>query len=453
MQSSEFGSGDIFKLTLKLSIPTCLSQAVNVLYSMIDRMFIGHIPFYGDLALAGAGIAAPITTFISSFSYIVALGGAPIMAMKLGHGDKKSAENILYTSLILLLIFSAILTPLALIFAKPLLLSFGATNQTIKYALSYFNIYVLGTPFALAQIALASFLINLANSKGAMIANSIGAITNIILDPIFIFTLKLGVKGAAIATIISQALTATLLFLMLLRCKDVNIYKSPIKKKVITRTFKLGASPFLIMATDSLLLILLNTILKLQGKANADILITSSTIIQSYHLLVMNPLGGITGGSGGLLSYNYGSGQIDRVKKSYYSIQFLATTYILIIFTLTYVGGESFISLFTKDEVIRSVTYKYLKVFTLMIIPLSFQYCNVDTFTALGQVKYALSFSLFRKAIFLIAMITLPLLFDAEAVFFSEPISDLIAALVSTTILNIRLPKILKEREEKGLQI
>ena len=141
MQSSEFGSGDIFKLTLKLSIPTCLSQAVNVLYSMIDRMFIGHIPFYGDLALAGAGIAAPITTFISSFSYIVALGGAPIMAMKLGHGDKKSAENILYTSLILLLIFSAILTPLALIFAKPLLLSFGATNQTIKYALSYFNIY------------------------------------------------------------------------------------------------------------------------------------------------------------------------------------------------------------------------------------------------------------------------------------------------------------------------
>ena len=224
-------------------------------------------------------------------------------------------------------------------------------------------------------------------------------------------------------------------------------------------TFRISFFPnlllraFLIMATDSLLLILLNTILKLHGKANADILITSSTIIQSYHLLVMNPLGGITGGSGGLLSYNYGSGQIDRVKKSYYSIQFLATTYILIIFTLTYVGGESFISLFTKDEVIRSVTYKYLKVFTLMIIPLSFQYCNVDTFTALGQVKYALSFSLFRKAIFLIAMITLPLLFDAEAVFFSEPISDLIAALVSTTILNIRLPKILKEREEKGLQI
>lgn len=453
MQSSEFASGDIFKLTLKLSIPTCLAQAVNVLYAMIDRMFIGHIPFYGDLALAGAGVAAPITTFISSFSYIIALGGAPIMAMKLGHNEKSSAENILYTSLILLLLFSIFLTPLALIFARPLLMSFGATSQTITYALPYFLIYVIGTPFALGQIALASFLINLGNSKGAMVSNAIGAITNIILDPIFIFSLNMGVQGAAIATILSQALTASLLFIMLTKNKDISIKRSPIKKSVIVRTFKLGASPFLIMATDSLLLILLNTILKLHGKESADLLITSSTIIQSYHLLVMNPLGGITGGSGGLLSYNYGAGNIDRVKKSYRSIQILATTYIVLIFTLTYILGEGFISLFTTDKNIINVTYKYLKIFTLMIIPLSFQYCNVDTFTALGQVKFSLSFSLFRKAIFLIAILVLPLIFDAESVFFAEPISDLISAIVSTTILTINLPKILKQREDKGLQL
>ena len=453
MKSSEFASGDIFKLTLKLSIPTCLAQAVNVLYTMIDRMFIGHIPNVGDLALAGAGVAAPITTFISSFSYIIALGGAPIMAMKLGHNEKRDAENILYTSLILLLLFSFILTPLAIIFAKPLLINFGATTQTITFALPYFLIYVLGTPFALGQIALASFLINLGNSKGAMLANAIGAMTNIILDPIFIFSLNMKVKGAAIATVISQALTATLLFIMLIRCKDISIYKSPIKKSVILRTFKLGSSPFLIMATDSLLLILLNTVLKFHGKESADLLITSSTIIQSYHLLVMNPLGGITGGSGGLLSYNYGAGNIDRVKKSYKSIQLLATTYIVIIFSITYIAGEGFISLFTSDKAIIDTTYKYLKIFTLMIIPLSFQYCNVDTFTALGQVKLSLSFSLFRKALFLIAMLILPLIFDAGSVFFAEPISDLISALVSTTILNISLPRILKERAEKGLQI
>ena len=453
MQSSEFASGDIFKLTLKLSIPTCLAQAVNVLYAMIDRMFIGHIPFYGDLALAGAGVAAPITTFISSFSYIIALGGAPIMAMKLGHNEKDNAENILYTSLILLLLFSLILTPLALIFAKPLLMGFGATSQTITFALPYFLIYVMGTPFALGQIALASFLINLGNSKGAMISNAIGAITNIILDPIFIFAFNMQVQGAAIATILSQALTSILLFIMLTKNKDISIKRSSIKKSVIERTFKLGASPFLIMATDSLLLILLNTILKLHGKENADLLITSSTIIQSYHLLVMNPLGGITGGSGGLLSYNYGAGNIDRVKKSYKSIQILATTYIVLIFALTYILGEGFISLFTTDKNIINVTYKYLKIFTLMIIPLSFQYCNVDTFTALGQVKFSLSFSLFRKAIFLIAILVLPLIFDAESVFFAEPISDLISAIVSTTILTIYLPKILKQREEKGLQL
>ena len=453
MQSSEFASGDIFKLTLKLSIPTCLAQAVNVLYAMIDRMFIGHIPFYGDLALAGAGVAAPITTFISSFSYIIALGGAPIMAMKLGHNEKDNAENILYTSLILLLLFSLILTPLALIFAKPLLMSFGATSQTITFALPYFLIYVMGTPFALGQIALASFLINLGNSKGAMISNAIGAITNIILDPIFIFAFNMQVQGAAIATILSQALTSILLFIMLTKNKDISIKRSSIKKSVIERTFKLGASPFLIMATDSLLLILLNTILKLHGKEHADLLITSSTIIQSYHLLVMNPLGGITGGSGGLLSYNYGAGNIERVKKSYKSIQILATTYIVLIFALTYILGEGFISLFTTDKNIINVTYKYLKIFTLMIIPLSFQYCNVDTFTALGQVKFSLSFSLFRKAIFLIAILVLPLIFDAESVFFAEPISDLISAIVSTTILTIYLPKILKQREEKGLQL
>lgn len=453
MKSSEFGEGDIFKLTLKLSIPTCLAQAVNVLYAMIDRMFIGHIPFIGDLALAGAGIAAPITTFISSFSYIVALGGAPIMAMKLGHNERNSAENILYTSLILLIIFSVVLTPLALLFARPLLTSFGATGQTIVYALPYFLIYVLGTPFALCQIALASFLINLGNSKGAMICNMLGAITNIILDPIFIFTLNLGVRGAAIATIMSQALTAILLFIILSKSKSISIKRSTIKKGVIVKIFKLGASPFLIMATDSLLLILLNTILKLHGGANTDILITSSTIIQSYHLLVMNPLGGITGGSGGLLSYNYGAGNIERVKKSYKSIQLLASTYIVIIFALTYIAGRLFISLFTSDENIINVTYKYLKIFTLMIIPLSFQYNNVDTFTALGQVKYSLSLSLFRKAIFLISMITLPIFFNAEAVFFAEPISDLLAAITSTTIMTITLPKILKKRETQGLQL
>ena len=167
----------------------------------------------------------------------------------------------------------------------------------------------------------------------------------------------------------------------------------------------------------------------------------------------MNPLGGITGGSGGLLSYNYGAGNIERVKKSYRSIQLLASTYIVIIFALTYIAGRGFISLFTSDENIINVTYKYLKIFTLMIIPLSFQYNNVDTFTALGQVKYSLSLSLFRKAIFLISMITLPIFFNAEAVFFAEPISDLLAAITSTTIMTITLPKILKKRETQGLQL
>jgi putative efflux protein, MATE family len=446
----------LFSLALRLAIPTALAQAVMVLYAIVDRMFIGHIPDVGATAIAGVGIAAPITTFISSFAVLVGLGGAPIMAMRAGHGEKGRAENVLGTSLSLLLIISAVITPLSFLLKNYAILSFGASPVTFPFAEEYTRIYLIGTPFALLSGGLNSFVINQGRAKEGMVSLITGAALNLALDPLFIFTLNLGVKGAAAATVISQAVSA-LLVLAFLKSKN-----SPLKLRLTKpkagetgAILSFGLSPFIIIATDSLLLILLNTMLQRYGGAESgDSLITAAAIIQSYHMLVMNPLGGITGGCQAMISYNYGAGKSDRVKKGIIAVETLAFTYTLIILLLTHTAaGSGFVALFTNDEAIRSITLKYLKLFTAMIPFLALQYTNVDCFTAMGEVKFSLPLSLFRKSIFLISLLVLPPLLGAGASFLSEPLCDLIAGITSSTIMLKMLPSILKKREERGLGV
>lgn len=445
----------LFPLCLKLAIPTALAQAVMVLYAIVDRMFIGHIPLIGSLAIAGVGVAAPITTFISSFAVLIGLGGSPLMAMKAGHGEKEQAEQILGNSLSLLLLVSAIITPLFFFLKEPLLLTFGASQATFIYANEYTTYYLLGTPFALLSAGLNSFVINQGRAKTGMISVLAGAVVNIILDPIFIYTFGLGCKGAAIATVISQFVSTLITFWALLG------KNTPLKLRLMKPDFKIakkifvyGLSPFIIISTDSLLLIMLNTSLQKYSINNTgDILITAATIIQSYHLLVMNPLGGITGGCQAIISYNYGAGLTERVKKGILCVEALSFTYTAIIFSLTYICGDSFVALFTSDREIQIITLKYMKIFTSMIMLLAFQYTNVDCFTAMGQIKYSLPLSLFRKSLFLIALVILPPIFSAESAFFAEPICDLLAGIVSSTVMFRCLPKILKKRKTLDLQL
>ncbi len=455
MKKYDFAKDNLWPLILRLSIPTCLSQAVMVLYSIIDRMFIGHIAINGDLALAGVGIASPVTSLLSSFAVLIGLGGAPLMAIREGHKEHDKALEILSNALFALLLFSIILTPFFLIVRVPLLKLFGASSVTLPYAEQYLFWYTLGIPFALLSTGLNSYLINQGCSGKAMLSVLSGAILNIVLDPIFIFTLNFGVAGGAIATVISQIVSA-IITITALRAKTISIpmkWQKP-SLSILLHMSKLGLSPFIIIATDSLLLILLNAMLqKYGGKTEGDLLITCATIIQSYHLLVMNPLGGITGGGQGLVSYNYGAGNSNRVKGTYIRVQILATIYTTIMLLLTYLLGDVFVSLFTSDIEIQQMTLKYLRIFTAMIIPLSFQYQNVDTFTALSKVRFALPLSLFRKLLFLCALLILPPIYGASSAFFSEPICDLVSALISTTLMWIYLPKILKDREEKGLRI
>lgn len=451
----DLGKDGLWYLTIRLAIPTALAQAVNVLYAIVDRMFIGNIAGYGNVALAGVGIAAPITTLISSFAVLIGLGGAPLMAMREGNGEHEKAESILGTAFWLLLIFSAILTPLFFYLRNILLVAFGASSATLPYASEYLAYYILGTPFALLAAGLNSYVINQGQSKKGMLSVLVGAALNIILDPVFIFVFGLGVKGAAIATVISQIVSAAITVGVLISSNtQIRLRIKNVTRSVIPRIIQFGLSPFLIIATDSVVMIVLNTVLqRYGGPETGDILITCSTIIQSYHLLVMNPMGGITGGCQGMISYNYGAGNSERVKKGILCVQATTTAYTLLMFIFTFTGAPLFVRLFTSDPEIQALTVHYMRIFELMIIPLSFQYCNVDCLTALAQVKFSLPLSLFRKCIFFLLTILLPPLLGAASAFLAEPICDLTSGILSSIIMWTQLPKILKKREQRGLSI
>lgn len=450
MAKIDLAKDKLIPLCLRLSIPTAISQAVQVLYAIVDRMYIGHIEEIGTVALSAVGIASPITSLVSSFSVLIGLGGAPIMAMRLGGGEKERAEDVLSVALYLLIAISLILTPLFFFLRNPLLSLFGATESNISYASTYLGWYLAGTPFIIIATGLSSYLINQGQSKKAMIAVLTATVFNVVLDPLFIFVFNMDVKGAAIATVISQIVQFALTIYFITRKNlmlPLRLKKASGIGPLIIKIVKFGISPFIIIATDSLLMILLNTMLSRFGGQNADLLITASAIIQSFHLLVMNPLGGITAGCQGLLSYNYGAGNSERVRKGAMIAQTYAVIYSILMFTLIYLFAEDLVMLFTTDRYVAEYSAHYLRIFEMMIIPLAFQYSNVDAFTALAEVRFSLPLSLERKIIFLIAIITLPQLLGAESAFYAEPIADLISGIVSTSLFWTQLKKILSKRK------
>lgn len=456
MRRQDFDNGRILPLVLMMSIPTCLSQAVNVLYAIVDRMFIGNIPMVGQSALAGVGVAAPVTTLLSSFAVLIGMGGSPLMAIREGHGEHEEAVRTLSTGFSCLIVLSAILTPVFFLFRTPLLELFGSSPATLPYARDYLTWYLAGTPFALVGSGLNSFAINQGMSRKAMVSVMTGAVLNVVLDPLFIFVFDMGVKGAALATVLSQAASCAITLAALLGPgAPIGLVLAGPRAYIVRRTVRLGLSPFLIIATDSIIMIALNSVLQHYGGPQmGDTLVAASTIIQSFHLLVMNPLGGITGGSQGLLSYSYGAGRTRRVRRTWASVQVLSTLYTILMMTIAWHFSGPFIALFTQDEEVARVSMHYLRVFTAMIVPLSLQYNTVDTFTALGWSTVSLPLSLFRKLVFFIALVTIPAISGGPgSAFYAEPTADLVASLVSTTTLVIMLPRVLRQREQGSLSI
>ena len=435
--TTDLGKDRIPILVLKLAIPSMIAQFVTVLYSIIDRMFIGNIPKIGDAALAGVGVCGPIVTLLTSFGTLIGLGGSILMAMRMGAGRKKQAESILAHSFALLVVFSAVLTVLFLVSKRYLLNWFGASPATFPYADSYLTIYTAGTFFALLAIGLNYFISCQGFPAIGMITVLIGAVTNIILDPVFIFVLDMKVAGAAIATVIAQFASCAFAFCFLtgkkIPIKITRLRKKTFSPLIVKKIIGLGISPFLILATDSVIIIVLNTVLqKYGGPKEGDILITCATIVQSYMMLITGPMLGISSGTQAILSYNYGARNIKRVKKAEKYVLILCLCFTTLMFLLSRIVPEYFIRIFTKDALQLQLCTWGIGVFTLMIIPLSFQYVFVDGFTALGRSKTALVLSLWRKGDYMLFTIVLPIFFGAKSAFYAQPLADGIGAVMST---------------------
>lgn len=442
---NDLGRDDIKKLVVRIAIPSMLAQFVSVLYSIVDRMYIGNIPGSGDMALAGAGVCGPVVTMVGSVAFLVGIGGAPLMSMKMGQGDKKAAERILANCFLMLAVCSLLMVACIYPIHIPMLRYFGASDITLPYANAYFTIYLTGTVFALMSTGMNQFIICQGFAKTGMYSVVLGAVLNIILDPIFIFGLHMGVSGAAVATVISQmASCAFVLNTLFGKNMPVRITFGGYSWRLIRRVLTIGFTPFIIIAMDNVMIITMNAILQKYGGAErGDLLITCATIAQSFMLVVTMPLGGITSGTQAVLAYNFGAGKTDRVKNAQKYIFILAAAYTALLFVLARTIGVLFVRLFTADPVVAAEALRAIRIFTLAIIPLAFQYEIVDGFTGLGQVQVALPLSFFRKGAYFVSLFLLPAMFGAEAAFYAEPVSDILGPIASAIVYLTSMKKVL----------
>ena len=445
-QTNALGSGSVAKLFFKLAIPAVVAQLVNMLYNIVDRIYIGHIPEIGASALTGVGLFASIMMFITAFSMLAGAGGAPLASIALGKNDKEHAEKIMTNSFSLLLIFAIVLTIVIYIAAPTLLTLFGASEVTLPYAVDYARIYVLGTIFVLIVTGMNPFVTTQGFANIAMLTTIIGAVINIILDPIFIFVFDMGVKGAALATVLSQAVGAIWILRFLtgekttLKLRTENMKLDP---KVFGPTLALGISPFIMVSTESLLSISFTTSL---AKFGGDVAVGAMTIITSINMLVTMPLQGFTQGGQPIMSYNYGAGNADRVKKAFFMQFGVCVGYASVFWCLCMLIPNVLAGIFTTDAALVEYASWALRIYMAGIFSVGFQLACQQSFMALGQAKYSLLMALLRKIILLIPLIfILPNFFTDKVfgVFVAEPVSDIIAATVTTALFLTQFKKIM----------
>lgn len=448
-KENDLGKDTVGQLVLRLAIPTMIAQFVNILYSIIDRMYIVNIPKIGDLALAGVGICGPIVTLLSSFGTLVGLGGSILMAMRQGEGNEKRARQLMSNSFFMLIGFAAVLTISFLLLKEKLLMWFGASEVTFEYANTYMTIYTAGTFFALMSIGLNYFITCQGFATIGMATVLTGAITNIILDPVFIFVFDMGVAGAAVATVIAQMASCMFAIVFLSRKKvPIGICFGNYSGKTMLKIIAVGFSTFMILATDSVIILVTNAVLqKYGGAAQGDLLISGATIVQSYMMLITGPLLGISGGTQAILSYNFGARQIQRVKKAEWHILKMGIIFTAAMFLLTQIAAPYFVMIFTRQGELSQLAIWGIRVYTIGAIPLSFQYVLVDGLTALGRTKTALGLSLFRKIGYVILTLVFPAVMTAKAAFYAEPVMDVLSALMSTVVYLLVIGKHLKQRE------
>jgi putative MATE family efflux protein len=451
-KDERLGTEKISKLFVRLAIPAVLAQIINLLYNIVDRIYIGHIENVGSEALTGVGVCLPLIMFISAFSSLCGMGGAPKAAIKMGEKKIDDANKILGNCFTLALILSVILTLVFSFFGTDLLLVFGASENTIPYASKYMSVYCLGTIFVMITMGLSSFITTQGHSKISMIYTITGALLNIALDPIFIFSLNLGVAGAALATIISQAVTAVLIIRFLLSKKStlkISLKGMKLESKVILPCVALGLAPFIMMSTESVLSICFNTSLLKYG---GDIAVGSMTILTSLMSFAMMPLQGFTQGAQPIISYNYGAKNPDRCKKAFKILLTTCIVYSCIFWLVIMVFPSFFASVFTeKVELIEFTTWS-LRIYMFMIFLFGIQIACQQTFISLGNAPISLFLALLRKVILLIPLIYIVPLFTENkclGVFLAEPIADFIAVTTTLILFVTTFNKTMKKIEPK----
>ena len=447
----DLGKEPIGHLLLILALPSITSQVVNALYNMVDRMYIGHIPEIGSAALTGVGVCFPLIMIISAFAYLLGMGGAPRASICMGRKDNKGAEKIMGNCFSSLIIVSIILTAVVLIFQDPLLYLFGASENTIGYAKEYITIYAIGTIFVQLTLGMNSFISAQGFSTISMMTVCIGAVTNIILDPIFIFVFNMGVAGAAWATIISQALSAlwAVWFLSkgksILRLKKENLH---IDMKVLAPCIALGVAPFAMQATESVLVLCFNSSLLRYG---GDLAVGAMTILSSVMQFAMLPLQGLTQGGQPIISYNYGAMQAQRVKKAFRLQTIACFTYSSLLWAAVELCPSSFVAIFTNEPQLSEITVWALRIYMAAVLLMGIQVSCQQTFIAFGNSKISAFLAVFRKIIVLIPLIFILPQFlqdDVFAVFLAEPTADTIAVITTATLFAFEFKKVMRKMQE-----
>ncbi len=447
----DMGSGSVPKLLAKLAIPAVVAQVVNLLYNIVDRIYIGHIPEVGASALTGVGLFMAIIMLMNAFAMLAGAGGAPLAAIAMGKKDNEKAEKIMGNCFSLLLIFSIFLTIVFYTFAPEMLTFFGASDVTLPYAVDYARIYILGSVFVLIVLGMNTFITTQGFAKVSMLTTMIGAIINIILDPIFIFALQMGVKGAALATVLSQAVGAVWVLCFLAGKKTIlrlRVENMRLEPKIFGPCLALGVSTFVMMSTESLLSISFTTSL---SKFGGDLAVGAMTILTSVASLILMPLQGICQGGQPIISYNYGAGKTDRVKKAFLSQFLVCVIYAIAFWLLIMIVPEMFAGIFSDDAELVKYTGWAMRIYMAGIFAMGFQTSCQQSFMALGQAKISLIMACLRKIILLIPLIfILPLFMENKvfAVFMAEPISDMIAGLVTTITFFITFRKLLRKQAD-----
>ncbi len=449
--TEQLGTMSIGKLLVRLSVPSITAQLINMLYNMVDRMYIGHMEGTGQMALTGMGVCMPLIMAISAFAALVSMGSASRASIYLGKGDKESAERTLGNSVTLLTGIAIVLTVLILIFAEPLLMMFGASENTIGYALDYMRIYALGTLFVQFTLGLNAFITAQGFSRESMLTVTIGAVINIVLDPILIFTFGMGVRGAALATIISQCVSMIWILRFLTgKRTTLRIRREYLRldMKIALPGVALGLAPFIMQSTESLISICFNSSLLKYG---SDLAVAAMTILTSVMQLAMLPLTGLTQGAQPVVSYNYGARKPERVRKAFRLLLISCVTYSTALWAAVQLAPQVFVYIFNSDSDLVEFASRALRIYMAVTCVFGVQIACQQTFIALGNAKCSLFLALLRKVILLIPLIyILPAIMTDKttAVFLAEPVADILAVTTTAILFTVQFKRAMKQLED-----